>query len=797
MASRMRVRCCRTASAVAVAVLLSVAHAEPIPDLDGARPPAHHLYLQVRLNEVDAAGLVPFERIDGHLHATVDALRALGFALDGHDSGERIAVHTLPGVHVRYDPARQSVQIDAPLDVLALPATTLGLTQQDAAVVTDYSPGLLMNYDLYASEGSGAWNATGAGELRVFGLGRAVLSTTGVVRAYQAESGHRQHESVRLDTRVQWAFPATAVSVVAGDTFTGFLDWTRPVRIGGLQIGRNFALQPYRTTMPLPEFLGEAVVPSDVELYVNGLRQYSGSTPPGPFQLAPVPGVTGAGNARVVVTDAYGRVNTLDFPFYATQRLLARGLSDWSLGLGRVRERYGVASFEYADAFVASGSLRYGASNRLTLETHAEHADGLNVAGAGALWTPAMAGVFNVAHARSRHHHGQGSQTVLGWSWNDSRYQLAIDTRRTRGDYRDVAALYGSPPPSRSDRVVAGFSTDAGNFGLSYVRLDQPAWTPDPDAPPVAAMRNRFAGLYWSHAFANGWFANASINQGFDADRDRSAYIGLMIPLGRQGERQAALSWQHDAGGDGVVADLLQPVPGDGGRGWRLQARAGGLSGGLAEGAWLGPYGRIGGGVSQLGDARFSYAQASGSVVGMGGGWFAARAVTDAFAVVSTDGHPDVPVALENRFIGSTDARGLLMVTPLNAWQHNRLSIDPMDLPADIRVTDAARLATPAAGAGVRVDFEVRRVRAMRLHLHDVDGRPLPAGSRIEGAPPGVAGLVGHGGEVYIEDLWQATALRVRTPDGAHCVADMPATTLEHGVDLRPTSLLCNPVTAP
>lgn len=793
----MRVRCCRIASAVAVAALLSVAQAEPIPELDATRAPPHRLYLQVRLNEVDAAGLVPFDRIDGHLHATVDALRALGFALDARDSTERVALHTLPGVHVRYDAARQSVQIDAPLDVLALAATTLGVAPQNAAVVTDHSPGLLLNYDIYASESAGDWNATGAGELRVFGLGRSLLSTTGVVRAYQASGGRRQHEGVRLDSRVQWAFPASAVSVVVGDTFTGFLDWTRPVRIGGLQIGRNFALQPYRTTMPLPEFLGEAVVPSDVELYVNGLRQYSGSTPPGPFQLAPVPGVTGAGSARVVVTDAYGRVSTLDFPFYATQRLLARGLSDWSLGLGWVRERYGVASFQYADTPVASGSLRYGASNRVTLETHAEHGDGLLVAGIGALWTPGMAGVFNFAHARSRHGHRQGSQTVLGWAWNDSRYQFAADTRRTRADYRDVAALYGAPPPSRSDRVVAGFSTAAGNFGLSYVRLDQPAWTPGTADAPVAALRNRFAGLYWSHAFANGWFANAAVNQGLDADRDRSAYVGVMIPLGRQSARQAALSWQHDAGGDGLVADVVQPVPGDGGRGWRVQARAGGVSGGLAEGAWLGPRGRIGGGVSRLGDARFTYAQASGSVVGMGGGWFASRAVTDAFAVVSTDGHPDVPVALENRPIGTTDARGLLMVTPLNAWQHNRLSIDPMDLPADIRVTDAARLATPAAGAGVRVDFDVRRVRAMRLHLHDVDGRPLPAGSRIEGAPPGMPALVGHGGEIYIEDLWEAMTLRILAPDGDACRVEIPATTLEHGVDPRPLRLLCVQVPPP
>lgn len=787
MASRMSVRCFRIASALVMAATLSLARAAPIPDIDASRPPNGTLYLAVRLNEVDLDGLRIFEQIEGRLHASPQTLQHMGFAVDGADAGSRIALEAIAGVQVRYDPASQSVRIDVPLDVLALPSTALGAPGHDAAVVTDRAPGVLLNYDLYASDGDGGWNATGFGELRIFGLGRAIVSNTGFARAYRADGGTRRHESVRLDSRVHWSFPDAAVSIVAGDVFTGFLDWTRPVRIGGIQIGRNFALQPYRVTMPLPEFLGEAAVPSEVELYVNGLRQYTGSTPPGPFQLAPVPGITGAGQAQVVVTDAFGRVSTLDFPFYATQRLLAAGLSDWSLGLGWVRERYGLESFAYADDPVGSASLRYGVSNALTMETHVEATEGLAVAGAGVAWLADMAGVFNLAYARSRSDGGDGGQVAMGWSWNDSRYQFALDTRRTHGDYRDVAARHGPLPPRRSDRAVAGINSVAGSFGVTWVQLDQSISEPSAAGSPVTPECNRYAGFYWNHGFDNGWYANASINQGLDGGRDRSAFIGLTIPLGRDARRQAALSWQRDAGGDSVVADVAQPVPGDGGAGWRVQARAGRLSGGLAEGAWLGRRGRIGGGLSQLGDSRFGYAQATGSVVGMGGGWFAARAINDAFAVVSTGGHAGVPVALENRVIGATDARGLLLVTPLNAWQHNRLSIDPMDLPADIRVTSAARLATPAQGAGVRVGFEVRRVHAMRLMLRDDDGHPVPAGSRIEDPPPGTPGVVGYDGEVYVEDIAAGTRLWILLADDSRCMAVVPA---------RPDTAAGQPTTA-
>jgi outer membrane usher protein FimD/PapC len=114
-----------------------------------------------------------------------------------------------------------------------------------------------------------------------------------------------------------------------------------------------------------------------------------------------------------------------------------------------------------------------------------------------------------------------------------------------------------------------------------------------------------------------------------------------------------------------------------------------------------------------------AYAQATGSLVWMGGHAFAARSIQDAFAVVSTAGLSGIPVKLENRVVGRTDARGLLLVTPLNAWQRNKLSIDPMDLPADLRVTEVDRIATPGDRAGVRVGFAIAPVRAAVLVLRE------------------------------------------------------------------------------
>src|SRR5690606_38900578 len=119
------------------------------------------------------------------------------------------------------------------------------------------------------------------------------------------------------------------------------------------------------------------------------------------------------------------------------------------------------------------------------------------------------------------------------------------------------------------------------------------------------------------------------------------------------------------------------------------------------------------------------------------------------FALVSTDGIPGVPVKLENNPIGATDEDGLLLVTPLNAYQNNKLSIDPMRLPADVRVGRVDVLATPTDRAGTLVRFDLAPLRAASVLLRDAGGEPLPVGSRVRlRAGDGQPALVGFDGVV-------------------------------------------------
>lgn len=736
------------------------------------------LYLDVTLNGTPR-GLLPFTQLAGDLRADPAVLRQLGFAAR---DGAPVPLSSLSGVVVRYDAALQTLALDVPLEQLTLPTTELGQSLPTTPVASA-SPGALLNYDVYASQNEDAGNLALTTEWRVFGIGRGVLRSTQLLRTYQDETRGWRGESVRLDSAWQLDFPDSALTLTVGDFFSGFVDWSRPVRMGGIQIGRNYGLQPYRVLTPTPSFLGEAVVPSTVELYVDGLKQYNGEVPAGPFQLGAQPGISGTGNAQVVITDAYGRMQTLDFSFYGTQQLLAEGLSDWSAGLGRMRRDYGIRSFSYDNATVGSATWRRGVSNRFTAELHAEGGGGVASAGAGGWWQLGLGGVLNASYAHSRREGRDGGQWSLGYSWNNRTFNLNASTLRTHGDFQDLGSLQGARPPDVTDQVTAGASLGPlGSLSASYLRLSYPE-----------GDDRRYASVFWNRTFSERWSAYASFNQSLDERDDRSVYVSLSLSLGNN--RQSNLAAQRNGDRMLYTVDVSQPVPGDGsqgGFGWRAQARHGDDgTGGLAEVGWLNRVGRYSLGAARQGDASFAYANASGSVVWMGGHLFAAREVPDAFAVVSTNGFGGVPVRLENRLIGETDEDGFLLVTPLLSWQRNRISIDTLDLPADLRADRVDTQVTPRQSAGLGVSFGLRRTRALTVVLHDAEGQPLPAGSQVT-LPDQRSATVGYDGEVYLEDLPPQALLNVDTGHGT-CSARVPLANADGSATLRLGPVRCLP----
>ncbi|MGP5549396.1 fimbria/pilus outer membrane usher protein [Psychrobacter namhaensis] len=728
------------------------------------------LYLDTTLNGA-SAGLTHFYYRDDQLWASTRILQQLGFIIPT-DSTDPLPLNSLPDLKIDYDARQQSVRLIAPLSMLNLD-TTVRSTRTNKRPLPTASPGMLLNYNIYGTQTqNSAKNLSAYTELRAFN-NFGVLSSTALTTANRpansdGDSSDWDSRTVRLDTSWSQSFPDKLITVRAGDILTGALSWTRPTRLGGLQIGSNFDLQPYRSTTPLPSFFGEATLPSAVELYVNGLKQYSGNVPAGPFELNTAPSFSGAGKAQLVVTDALGQSTTLNFSLYDAHRLLQHGLSDWSIELGAVRENYGNHSFDYGSNIAASGTWRYGVNDRFTAEAHAEVTNDLSNAGVGGTWLLGRSGGILFASLAGSAGEGQeGIQYNTNYSWNNSRFNIGINAIGTIGDYRDVGTQYGAAPARRSEQISTGYSTQSlGRFGVSYNQVTQ-----------AEQETAQFASAYWSKSFGRRLSVNANYNHDINDSANNSAFLSASLSLDRN--MSLSNSVQYTDNSTAFATDVSRPAPSVGGIGWRAQARHSlenssdreDSTDGLAELNYRGRYGQVQAGIRSNGGDYASYASATGSLVKMGGGLFAARQINSGFAVVSTDGIANVPVSLQNSPIGTTNSRGLLLVSPLNAYQENKIGINPLELPADLRIDKVSMEATPTDRAGVLVNFGITPVRSASVILTDSDNQPLPLGSQVrqlsnKDVPSTV---IGFDGEVYLDTLDEHNVLEVTTPSGDIC----------------------------
>lgn len=783
-------------SALAALAACGSAHAQSGPGKPAgaalAGAPEEELYLEITLNSLATGQLARFVRRGNALFASTETLKDIGLKAPARSSDAGgdglVALAALPGLKAAFDAAALRLELLAPIELLDRPVTRFG-AQLDPRAVVDPStraPGLVVNYDLFAQESSGQKSMSAFTEARLFGVGQGVYSNTMISRAESA-LGATRHRNIRLDTYWQRNFPDEALSLTVGDLTTGSLSWSRPTRVAGVRLSSNFALQPYRVTTPLASFEGSAVLPSTVDLFVNGLKQSTQTVQPGRFQLSGIPSLGGTGQAQMVITDINGQSRTVSFDLYGAPQLLAAGVADWSLDLGTVRRNYGIDSFSYGGA-LASASGRYGLSANTTLEAHAEAGSGVVQGGAGGVWLlGSQAGLFSASVAASHQSSAaagamnapaSGRQHAAGYQWNSQRFSLSLNTLRRSIGFRDVASQAGEVPARGSDSAYFGVSAGRwGQFGVSLIRQSYFS------APPV-----RFAGFGWSYALPGNANLNLSLNRNLDDPNGSSLYLSWSMPLERN--LNISTTARRAGGANSLALDAARTPPGDaGGWGWRVQAGLGDSNSVQGQVSRFGQYGQWMGGISQLGgqdgapSSRSVYGSANGGIVWMEGGVYPSRRVDDAFALVSTSGVAGVPVRLENRVVGETDAKGMLFVTQLNAYQKNRLSIDTLELPGDMRISRESMEAVPEGRSGMLARFSMRRILALQFSLRGADGEWIPPGSQVflensakeagDAQKPAAATVVGYDGLAYLEDPPQGAVLRVQLA-GGNCRATLP-----------------------
>lgn len=731
----------------------------PVPAAVSAPATEEELFLEVTVNGQETGLILRFTRQPGTvlgssgLRSTVQNLRDLDLdpQLFGVAGQESFNLDDVKGLRYTYDPATQMMALridDALRKPVALNARSL--REPGLASVT---PGAVFSYDAYARRGDERYLSV-ASELRYFNA-TGVFSTTGVFNRSDLLTQY-----VRLDSSWVHSDPHTLETWQVGDLISSSLTWTRSLRMGGVQWRKSFDLRPDLLTFPVASLSGSSVVPSAVSLYVNGVRQMETAVPSGPFVINQVSGLSGAGQATLVTRDTAGRAVTTVVPLYVDTRLLAEGLTDYSVELGVLRRDYTSKSFHYGNDPALSASMRRGITDRITLEAHGEAGGGVVNGGVGGMVRLGQIGVVTGSVAASTGI-GTGGQVTVGYQYLSPRFSIDMESQRASNRYSDLGTTEGSGSAGvrASNRVNINMPLFGGQtLGLSYISQRAPI------VPPA-----RVAALSYAATLGAGLYLSVSAYRDFRDDRTRGVFFSLS---GSFGDRISAnASTGHQNGVESRNFTMGRTVDYGGGFGWGLQSlENNGATLRQAQGTYLGNYGQVGALLQESGGKRESAYSASGSVVLMDGSLHPARQVGAGFALVSA-GVGGLPVLQENRPIGTTSSSGYLLVPNLTPYLSNQISIDTSSLPLDARIARTSLSVVPARRSGLVAAFPVETYAAVSVILHDAAGAPLAPGIEVLHVESGATTLTGFDGLAFIDNLAPLNHVQA-TVEGRRCIAE-------------------------
>ena len=106
----------------------------------------------------------------------------------------------------------------------------------------------------------------------------------------------------------------------------------------GVTVSREFGIDPYFVRYTPLTLTGAATTASSAEVYVNGQLVAREAIEPGAFTLRGLLAPVGAGQAEVVLRDAFGREQRLTSSFYQPVTLLRPGLHQFRYGAGARRD---------------------------------------------------------------------------------------------------------------------------------------------------------------------------------------------------------------------------------------------------------------------------------------------------------------------------------------------------------------------------------------------------------------------------------------------------------------------------
>jgi len=595
------------------------------------------------------------------------------------------------------------------------------------------------NYALFYTSGSEETSIDMSGELGISVGDYLGLSTFSYTNSDSTE------KFTRLMTNITYNDRENLRSVIVGDfsALSGILG--SGLLLGGVNFSKNFSIDPYLIIYPGLDLSGILQTPSDIEIYMDGFLIRKERLAPGEFQFTDVPATVGLGTADIVITDAFGKERVLSTPYYYTDRLLTKGLHEYSYSLGFIRDDYGEKNFSYSrPSFLALH--RFGFTNSITAGYAAEASEKLINVGPTATFLILRLGTLDGAMALSNSEGESGLSGFLSYSFRTKNTNVRAALRSSSREYSNlVLTPYDNKAKLEFNGAVGFTSQYLGSLTAGYSFADMYTGV---DASSIFISYNKI--LTKNTTF----FATASETK--NDIKEKKIFLGLHVYFGKG--ISGNINYVHTENHDQGRLSLQKNLPSGSGFGFRVDAEKYDDQNdfeGIAQ--YQSQYGIYEAGYFHRAEDNTYGVSAAGGIGYIDRSIFFSRPINDSFAKVKINGLEGVRVYHYGNEVGSTDGNGNVILPGLQSFHYNRIDIEAKDIPIDYSIPLLTKTISPPYRSGSLVAFEIKKIQAVTGTAYIIEkGKKIPVDSAamfILKEDRILEGLIGRDGEFYVENI--------------------------------------------
>lgn len=738
---------------------------------------AELIIVAVELNSVERGDFFVAVEEDGNFLVRSEDLDQLGVhGFDGEtklfDGEEYFSLKTIKGMDFQLDEENLILKIDS--DPTLLPEQFVDLSPvREESIYVPREGSFFLNYGIDYQTAFGDYSDNSD----VLNLTNEIgIRHKNILFLNDLHYTHSVFDDrfVRLHTNFTYDWRDKMQRLVVGDFYASSGDLGSQINLGGVSFAKNYRINPYFYENPLFNYSGFLRLPSDVELYVDGVRLRTEHLSPGKFELRNFESSGGGRNIEVVVRDSLGREQRISAPFYFTDRLLRKQLHEYNYNLGFLRREFGQESNHYSH-LAASAIHQYGFTDNMTVGGRLEGGDNLLNLGGELFYLLDRYGLFRFSLAGSTLKGEAGVGGLAGYEYRSRNFS-------TRFQYE----LFGDGYRNFSRTQTTNLVKSSLNFGISYIDNKLGSLSFDfADVDYTEEERRTIYSMTYSRRLVRNWYLSTTLRQ-IDAEESSSeVFVNLNYHFDLKHSMASRLYVSDD--NSTQLIEAQKNIPTGAGLGWRAalegeqfdSSQNYSIDTSVQQNRRFGIYrGALrvttGDDIGHREELRLS---TSGAITYVGGYLRPTRPVTDSFSLVKVGALEDVRVYLNSQDMGRTDKDGILVVPTMTSYYDNQISIEDKDIPIDYLMPHVSKNLSPPLRSGSCSYFQVEKYQAFMGQLvSSVEDEVVPL-EFYEGVFTAgntkVKFFTGIGGEFYFDNDPSNLPEKIQKDNLDGCVAIM------------------------